>query len=557
MTTLAGFLGYTLLQILVICVLFAALCDLCKRAFGLDDRLIVFCAAVLSLGVLGYASFWLAYASYPLFGKVKIALLAALLIYLGWIVWQRRLREYRWLAEPMLFTVLFFVVVISLGFSAGGIDAPVLTSRGRFSQLLPEDNILPFIVAMELRSGHIASPLVGEWLASDRPPLQSGLYLLLTLRHHLVAYQVVASFLQATYLFGAWGLAVAAALPIAARRLTLLACCLLPVAIINTFFTWPKLLAAGYVLLAFALLFRPRPPDAPRAATGVLIGGLAALAVLSHGSSAFALIGFAITVAMFWAWPPLKAMLAAAATLVALYVPWMLYQRFIDPPGDRLLKWHLAGVIDADQRGFFTTLRDSYAALSWHDYAAGKVENIRALIGTWPGNLAEIARLIMGDANVAPAVRIADFFQFLPSLHVFSLALIVALVLLPFMRAGERPQRDFALRIIVALAAIFIDFVVLIFIPGQAINHVGTYASQVMATAFAMTVLSVRVPALALAFIGLQTIAVSAAYVFTIPHDPGFWSLWITGIAAAAVLLVYSLAPTWAHWRAPEQPLTG
>lgn len=557
MSTLAGFLGYTLLQILVICAVFAALCDLCKRAFGLDDRLLVFCAAVLSLGALGHASFWLAYVSYPLFGKVKIALLAALLTYLGWIVWQRRLREYRWLAEPLLFTVLFFAVVISLGFSAGGIDAPVLTSRGRFSQLLPEDNILPFIVAMELRAGHINSPMVGDWLASDRPPLQSGLYLLLTLRHHLVAYQVVASFLQATYLFGAWGLVVAAALPKPARRLTVLACCLLPVAIINTFFTWPKLLAAGYVLLAFALLFRPRPPDAPRVATGVVIGGLAALAVLSHGSSAFALIGFAIAVVLFWAWPSLKTMTAAAATLIALYVPWMLYQRFIDPPGDRLLKWHLAGVIDIDQRGLFTTLRDSYAALSWHDYFTGKLENVKTLIGTWPANLAEIARLIAGDASIAPAVRIADFFQFLPSLHVFSLALIVALVLLPFMRADERPQRDFAFRVVVALAAIFINFVILVFIPGQTINHVGTYASHIMVTALAIMVLSSRAPALALAFIALQTITVSAAYVLTIPQDPAFWPLWITGIAAAAGLFVYSLAPAWTRWRRREQALTG
>jgi hypothetical protein len=214
-------------------------------------------------------------------------------------------------------------------------------------------------------------------------------------------------------------------------------------------------------------------------------------------------------------------------------------------------------VIDTDQRGFFTTLRDSYAALSWPDYFSGKLENIKALIGTWPGNLAEIARLIVGDANIAPAVRIADFFQFLPSLHVFSLALIVALVLLPFMRAGERPQRDVALRIIVALAAIVLNFVILVFIPGQTINHVGTYASHVMATAFAMTVLSLRAPALALAFIALQTITVSATYVFTIPHDPGFWPLWITGIAAAAVLFVYSLAPTWTHRRAHTQPLTG
>jgi hypothetical protein len=556
MTTLTGFLGYTLLQVVVICAVLVALCDLCKRLFALDD-LLAFCAAVFSLGLLGYAAFWLAFASYPVFGIAKIVLLAALLIHVGWIAWRRRLREYRWLAEPLLFTVLFFVAVLALGFSAGGIDNPVLTARGRFSQLLPEDNILPYIVAMELRAGHINSPMVGDWLASDRPPLQTGLYLLLVLRHHPVTYQVVASFLQATFLFGAWGLAVAAALPLPARRLVMLACCLLPLAILNTFYTWPKLLAVGYLLLVFGLLFRARPPDEPRAATGALIGGLAALAVLSHGSSAFALIGFAVAVIVFWTWPSLKAMSCGAATLVALYVPWMLYQQFIDPPGNRLMKWHLAGVIDLDQRGLLTTLRDSYAALPWPDYLAGKLENVKTLVGTWPGNLAEIARLVAGDASIAPAVRIADFFQFLPSLHVFSLALIVALVLIPFMRPEQRVQRAFALRMLVALVGIFAGFVILVFIPGQTINHVGTYASQAMAAVLAVMVLSLRAPVLALAFIGLQTVTVGAAYVFVLAHDARSWPIWVTGIAATAALFVYALAPAWAGWRRREQPVTG
>ena len=61
----------------------------------------------------------------------------------------------------------------------------------------------------------------------------------------------------------------------APRRLILLACCLLPVALINTFFVWPKLLAAGYLLGVFALLFCHRPAtDTQERAAGILIGGL-------------------------------------------------------------------------------------------------------------------------------------------------------------------------------------------------------------------------------------------------------------------------------------------
>jgi hypothetical protein len=543
-------LGQTLLQSLVLCAVFIALYDIAKSTFRLDG-LLAFCAAVLLLGVLGYLAFWLAYASYPVFGIVKIAVLALLLVRFAFAVHRRRVAAYfPWLREPLLYVFLFFLIVLTLGFSNGGIDLPHQTAARRFGYELPVDNLISMILADALRLGRLASPLYSDWLSSDRPPLQTGLYLLLTIRTGELGYQIVASWLQATFLFGVWGLGVAAALPTAARRLVLLACCLLPPAVLNTFYVWPKLLAVGYLLLAFALVFRPRPPDEPRGATGVMIGGLGALAVLSHGSSAFALIGFAVTVLVFWAWPPLKTMLYGAATLLLLYVPWIFYQQVIDPPGNRLLKWHLAGAVDIDPRGFLTTLREGYGALSWHDYVAGKLENVTVMIGTWPANLMEIARLIIGrDADIAPAVRIADFFQFLPSLHLFSLALIVALALLAFMPADARPQRDFALRMIVALIATCIGFIILIFIPGQTINHVGTYASQVLATVFAVMVLALRVPALALAFIALQAVTVSVVYAFMLPHDPAFWPLQVVCIAAAAGLLAYSLAPTWAQRR--------
>jgi hypothetical protein len=62
MTSPAGFLGYLLLQYLVICAVFVALCDLCRRLFRLDD-LLTFCAAVLAFGVTGYLIFWIAFAN--------------------------------------------------------------------------------------------------------------------------------------------------------------------------------------------------------------------------------------------------------------------------------------------------------------------------------------------------------------------------------------------------------------------------------------------------------------------------------------------------------------
>jgi len=534
-----GFLGHALLQVVVIGAVFAALCDIARRVFKLD-ALLTFCAAVLLLGVLGYLSFWLAYANYALFGAVKIAVLAALLIWFGIVVYRRRI-EYRGLAEPLLYVSLFCIIVVTLGLSDGGLEQPSQTAERRFSHPLPLDNIVPLVTVQALKSGRVPSPLVGDWLLSDRPPLQSGLYLLLSLRNHPMMYQVVCSWLQATFLFGVWGIAVAMMLPTAARRIVLLACCLLPTAIINTFFVWPKLLSVGYVLLVFALLFCRKPEsDAERTAFGILIGGLTALAMLSHGSSLFALLGFTVVVLAFWAWPPLRTMIYGAAALLAIYVPWMLYQSFIDPPGNRLLKWHLAGVLKIDDRSFLETLRDSYGALSWHDYWQGRRSNLNALFGTWPGELLDpLIGPFTGRWSPA-SVRAADFFSLLPSLHVFAVAALVAIALLVVL---PHPQRAVGLRMLVAILGTLAAFVLLIFIPGQTVNHQGTYAVQILATAFAFMVLTTRASFLALLFIAAQAVTVSATYAFSLKHDPALWPVLAACIAATLILVAYSFAP--------------
>ena len=111
-----GFLAYALLQTVTICVLFVALCDLARRAFGLDE-LMSTCAAAVLLGLLGYLSFWLAYANYAVFGVAKIAVLAGLLIRFGLLVYLRRISAYRWLAEPLLYVTLYCLAVLALGFT--------------------------------------------------------------------------------------------------------------------------------------------------------------------------------------------------------------------------------------------------------------------------------------------------------------------------------------------------------------------------------------------------------------------------------------------------------
>ncbi len=51
-------------------------------------------------------------------------------------------------------------------------------SAARFVHQLPPDPVLPALLAEQLYSGERPPPFFGDWLSSDRPPLQSGLFLL-------------------------------------------------------------------------------------------------------------------------------------------------------------------------------------------------------------------------------------------------------------------------------------------------------------------------------------------------------------------------------------------
>jgi hypothetical protein len=348
---------------------------------------------------------------------------------------------------------------------------------------------------------------------------------------------------------GDWAVLAAVGLSSSARRLAMLACCLLPTAILNTFYVWPKMMAVGYLMLVFALVFCFRPArELERKLAGILLGAAAALAILSHGTSFFALIGFGAVALVARPWPLWRPALRGLAVLAAIYAPWMVYQNVLDPPGNRLLKWHLAGVEPIDARGFVAALRDAYAALSWHDYLLGRFENVKALIGPWPRHLRDILALVLHhDAAAAAKLRVGDFFHFVSSLHLFSIAALCAVLALPFIANEEKKQRTIALELLAATLVTCVVSAVLMFIPGSAVNHQGTYAVQVSTAIFAFMVLSLCAPPLAMAFGAVQTITVATLYASALPHDPQLWPVQVVCAAAAAGLLGYTFYPRFAR----------
>jgi hypothetical protein len=187
--------------------------------------------------------------------------------------------------------------------------------------------------------------------------------------------------LQQFWVIGMWALLTAARVSRRTRSLAIVAALVSDVAITNAFFVWPKLLAASFVLAALALLVAPgESPLRRRPLTIVLLGALVGLAFLSHGTSVFGLIPVA-AVALWRGLPNWRWLGAAVAAILVLVLPWMAFQHYADPPGDRLLKWSLAGVVEIDKRGAAETIVDEYRKVGVGGALDNKLKNFLTMIG--------------------------------------------------------------------------------------------------------------------------------------------------------------------------------
>lgn len=102
-----------------------------------------------------------------------------------------------------------------------------------------------------------------------------------------------------------------------------------------------------------------------------------------------------------------------ALILLCFAVPWVLYQKYVDPPGKRLLKMHLASVGQVDSRSTWQALKDSYASLSWSRLVLYKWKNVTQLVGPEPVAGFGLNALRLGgdpgvDATALETARVAQ-----------------------------------------------------------------------------------------------------------------------------------------------------
>jgi hypothetical protein len=346
---------------------------------------------IIGSAAAGWLLFWAWFAS-PYVGiGVSIGLSASAMLVLSF---KRDRQSWQQVSAPAIVSVMVCVGYLSLAGDHGGLNYGDQLIAGRYWAVM--DNQIPRLFADRLIEDRVGlkSYLLGDWHSSDRPPLQTGMLLLaypfVGKAGSLLACLLLGVAINIFWIWGLWGFL--RALGIDERRIfqAVILVALVGAVFINTIYTWPKMLSAALALTVGAAIL---VKDCPKQIRIWIIGSAGAFSLLSHGAAIFALLGL---ITLFWVrrkeWQ-LRDVFITFALTVLIYYPWIGYQQFYDPPGDRLIKWHLAGVTPSDEtRSAAAMLMAEYKKAGFHGFAVNKVHNLRTLLGDstdWNGEGAQ------------------------------------------------------------------------------------------------------------------------------------------------------------------------
>jgi hypothetical protein len=492
-------------------------------ARGVRSLPVLLAVGLAASGAGAMLGFWAYYAE-PVIGEIfsyLLAFVSALLT--AWILRAGQVDRaiLRGLATPLALWALGSVFLVFLGFLHGGADQPVGTGTIRFGGPLPSDSAIPqFFADWFYAHGHSGTPpeFPGEWLASDRPPLQIGYVLAQrpfgwdTSGLH---YQVLGVVLQQLWIVGLWALLLAARVGRVTRALTMGTVLVSGLAIVNGFFVWPKLLPAAMLLAAAALVLTPLWEELRRSLwAAALFAALCGLAMMAHGASVFGVVPL-LAIAAIRGLPSWRWLGVAALVGIVVMAPWSAYQKYGDPPGNRLLKWQIGGVVEVDDRSFGEAIVDSYSEAGFGGTLRYKEENFETMVG------GEEAYRALEDGfedgsltGIVAAIRLINFLFLLPSLGLLLLA--------PFAMAAARRRGRFEERewrfALVCFAAFGIGAVFwgLLIIGGDAARtsiHVGSYLIPILGICATVTGLRASFPRFALYYLLLAAFLSLALYV--------------------------------------------
>lgn len=453
-STFVGLIG-------ILVVLFAAMWGLVfipNMFFALHERIASINVGVAVFGFAGYALFFLYFFSYRAGVVTSVGIFLAEVLLLVWaFVWKRaalRNAWNGWKAPTVLWGLVVlasFCLSLAIRNGAGPWTTNAIFTPVRWSS----DNQIPMMLSEYLFHGQDPRNYdLGQWKISDRPPLAYGLMTALRVLSASIAahndgyslfykYQTIAGIV----INGVWIVALyylLAALKLDRKGIysVAIAIALMPFTIFNSVYIWPKMLGAAFAVFAYIELFEPAHNLASKHFSNFGFSLLwaavfSAFALLSHGGTAFGIMAAILVAAAYRGLP--KWDLAVGAVLIGFLVliPWGLWQHFVQPPGNALIKYALAGTFGfgEENKSILATMHDAYAPLTISNWIQMKLHALRVIVtghGSTCG-LAEMAPITSVDGSF----RVNDFLYFGPSLR------FLAIGFLPLIFAsGWRHERD-------------------------------------------------------------------------------------------------------------------
>jgi hypothetical protein len=555
-------------------------------AFGVRSRLLLLMFGLSALGVLGALTFW-TYLFSPTLGR-PVAL-SILLLCLAYVIQRtrieyraRRLSQLKDFAPPVAVFATSCVFNVFLGYLRGGLNLADATAQYRYVARLPVDNRLPLVLAQQVQSHVRPLPdrLIGLWQAGDRPPLQTGAYLLQQSvfgSNWFVHYEIIGVICQSLWIFGVWGFCRAAWVSNKVTALVLAVTAFSGFAIVNTFFTWPKLFPAAYLMLVAAAVLTPALEEMRRKVAAPLAVGLClGLSVFGHPGSAMVVIALVITVVVLRRVPSRRFVIGSIVTAAVVYVPWVLFQRLYQPPGDRLMKWQLAGPQNIEQnKSLLANVADAYRPLSVGDIVSNKLHNLsRPFEDTfrYPHQILRLIRIKLFDGGGHQAaltvahIKALTFYSITVTLGLMAVGVLIAglrsLQLLVTSRHGHRTRvNDESIRVagrsIICLAVNLIVWAGVLFGPGSTIIHDGSYFVELLAFVVGVIGWYAISPRWATVAVVVQAILVLYIYGVALPigagaRDPKLYTVQLPQAVGSVVALGLLVAALVWVWRTPD-----
>lgn len=475
-----------------------------KNYFKAGNDIELTCLGFVALCLIGYFCFWAYYFNHIIGNIVSYSFILYSLFSMGRLFLKKELIRY--LSPEFIHLFKVFILAglfyISCMYLFGNTSDILLSVRHRFFNLPMEDHLIPKIFGARLRDGEPLSPFLGKWLSSDRPPLQAGLYLLFSWDNVKINYQAIAMVIQFSWIFSILLLVKEITKNPRVKTVALLLSIFSGFYLQNTVFTWPKLLASSLCIISLTYFWKWINLSHRRSLlfSGISLG----LGLLAHAGIAFTAPCFGILL-LFRLWQGVDRKLIVTFILefivpiLSLLLLWELYKQFSHPPGNRLVKWHLAGVIPIDNRSTLETIIDSYSSLSFSRWWEIRLQNFNMLLGHFSWDLY--------------GLKAGEFFHLLQGLGLILAIPIMGMFKLLKTGSTKEINNKFISLLLIGTALSILFWNVAMFLPNSTGIHQGSYAT--------MTILYVLVAIASYFISGYLLTAIVSLQIFR------FFGIWI------------------------------